>query len=346
MVRAESAHLQLLPSAKFNLFLSLMDNPDVLLNVVFFLDRRTLASCLTVSHQFYAVVGPLLYRDLRVSFWRGLSPLDGISCLSADTTDQSRRRKLELLRYTTSLNLGNHHLHCRPFTDVSLSLPNLRVLRIGSNPYPHSLCAPRGPRCPLFVQLQPIKLVLSPYHPLYPILPNGAGEVLPPSVETVVMIEKPRTGITPWPDLGYTFLSPTHRSHLKTLEIVFVTQGPDVGFTYTSPCPVLGLDCTVSHPRDAFWKNLSRVCSVFEGEIRIVNAGGFEREWLGFGEGDVEGKVEHRVRGMLEKVLEDRGVGWEEVEERLKRIRVVDMREWLKRDWEGVVEPSEVEGWL
>jgi hypothetical protein len=24
----------------------------------------------------------------------------------------------------------------------------------------------------------------------------------------------------------------------------------------------------------------------------------------------------------------------------------VDMREWLKRDWEGVVEPSEVEGWL
>jgi hypothetical protein len=117
-----------------------------------------------------------------------------------------------------------------------------------------------------------------------------------------------------------------------------------VGFTYTSPCPVPGLDCTVSHPRNAFWKNQSRVCAEFEGEIRIINAGGFEREWLGFGEGDVEGKVELRVRGMLEKVLEDRGVGWEEVEERLKRIRVVAMREWLRRDCEGVVEPNEVEG--
>ncbi|RSH95803.1 hypothetical protein EHS25_000895 [Saitozyma podzolica] len=328
-----------------------MDHPDVLLNVLSLLDRTTLAACLLVSREFYNLAGPLLYRHLRVSFWLGPSPLNGVLEPSTQTGTPTSpgaptRRKHTLLQYTTSLNLGNHHLHCKPYFDTPIHLPNLRVLRIGSNPYLLTLCAVRGPRCPLFVQLNPTKLVLSTYHPLFPNLPIGAGVILPPSIETVVLLEKPGTGITPLPDLGYSFLEPARCANLRRIEIVFLSTGPDVGFTYISPCTVLGTVCGFANPENAFWENLASICAEFDGEIRVINAGGFDRAWLGIEEGDVANTVEEKVGEMALRMLEDRGTPLEEIEARQRRVKFEGMREWLERDWAGVVEPNEVQGWL
>ncbi|RSH92114.1 hypothetical protein EHS25_008527 [Saitozyma podzolica] len=340
----------LYPPPPLDIFAATMDQPDILLNVLSLLDRPTLAACLRVSREFYTLAGPLLYRHLRVSFWRGPSPLHGLEhFVAADTprpSDSSDRRKHRLLRYTTTLNLGNHHLHCAPYFDAHVNLASLRVLRVGSDPFPLTLCAVRGPRCPLWVQLNPTKLVLSTYHPLRPQLPIGAGAVLPPSVHTVVLLEKSGTGITPWPELGHTFLETPGRANLNRVEIVFLTPSPDERFAYISPCPAIG-ECWMSDPSTTFWDNLARTCADFDGEITVVNANGFDLGWLGLDiEEDVAAYVEGKIRLMLSDHLDRRGARPEEIEARSQRLRFEGMREWLRGDWSGVVEPEEVQGWL
>jgi hypothetical protein len=164
-------------------------------------------------------------------------------------------------------------------------------------------------------------------------------------VQTVVLLEKPGTGITPWPELGHTFLETPGRANLSRVEIVFLTPAPDVGFTYVSPCPAIG-ECWMTDPRTTFWDNLARTCADFDGEITVVNANGLDRAWLGIEEEDVAEYVQGKIRVMVSDLLDRRGARPEEIEARSRKLRFEAMREWLQRDWSGVVEPEEVQGWL